>query len=485
MPSKILTDDTFAAEMGKLNQTLLRLASNNGGLEINSMEDLNAIVRLGRAKEFLEVGDQVEVERETNITVSKGNSQGITAVSITASTFLAKMGTTHAGVYEATFDGNVWHKENGEVITLSEYGITVTGTPQENDVVIVTETANTLAFDVVDFDKMTPRNPKLTKSIQLLMHDVLLYGTMPFSVPQLLYYALNGLAAGNYKFTLDHAAYGGGTQYDGTYMFTLTQAIPAKGGFRHTNIGSYKSSYSQSDVIGNYLKTYQPVSSDGTGGAEIETVAVSLYDDATECSDLGTFTAQNRSYMTDDGYHNSTERNAYGSNRYKDSVYRQWLNSNASSNFWKPQSVFDRIPGGSTMAGFLYGLDQEFVDALGEVQVKTALHQFDRVNGATYDITYDKVYLVSRKDVYGTDEYNDISEGSQLEYYKNTTNADKIKYQSGSARYWWLRTPYSSHACNVRFVYSSGGVGDRNAGDAGGVVPACSICGKVNITVGD
>lgn len=485
MPSKVLTDETFAEEMGKLNNTLLRLASNNGGLQINSMEDINALVRLGKAREFLEVGDQIETQRETNLVASKGDSTGITNVTVNAATFLDKMGSTHSGVYEATFDGSVWHKENGEIINLTEYGITVTGTPVENDKVIITETTQTLTFDVVDFDKMTPHNPRLLKSVQLLMHDVMIYGTMPFSAPQLLYYAVNGLPAGNYKFTLNKAVYGGGSQYDGVYMFTLTQPIPAKGGFRHTNIGGYKSSYAQSDVIGNYLATYQPVAADGTGGQAIETVAVSLYDDSTECTDLGTFAANNRANMTDDGYHNSTERNAYGSNRYKDSVYRQWLNSNAASNFWKPQTVFDRIPGGSTMAGFLYGLDKEFVEALGEVEVKTVLHPFDRVGSETFDITYDKVYLASRKDIYGTDEFSGMSEGTQLEYYQGTGNAEKIKYQNGTARYWWLRTPHSSYASIVRVVVTDGSLDYYIAYYSNGVVPACSICGKATIEVAE
>ena len=80
---------------------------------------------------------------------------------------------------------------------------------------------------------------------------------MPFSAPQLMYYTDVELPAGKYKFTLDHAAYANGTAYDGTYMFTTTQPIPATGGFRHTNpIGGWKENYAQSDVLGNYITTY-------------------------------------------------------------------------------------------------------------------------------------------------------------------------------------------------------------------------------------
>jgi len=112
---------------------------------------------------------------------------------------------------------------------------------------------------------------------------------------------------------------------------------------------------------------------------------------------------------------------------------------------------------------------------MGEVEIKTALHTCDRVGDATYDITYDKVFLLSRKNVFGTDEYSGISEGELLEYFNGATNADRIKYQNGTARYWWLRTPYFGYANRVRDVYTSGALNDYSANNACGVVPACCI----------
>lgn len=345
----------------------------------------------------------------------------------------------------------------------------------------------TLTFDVLDFDKHTPKNSKLTHSLPLGLHNVFTYGTMQFSASQLMYYTENGLPAGKYKFTLDHAVYGGGTQYDGTYMFTLTQAIPADGGFRHTNpIGGWKNSYAQSDVLGNYITTYGA----RPQRTEVEkNVKVSVWDGTTACTDLGTFTARSLSYHTEEdsingGKRNFTERQAYGSNRWRDSVYRQWLNSDAEavdssdnttvSNWWKPATVFDRVPNGAKWAGFLNGLDPEFVAVLGEVEVKTALCDCDRVNGATYDITYDKVWLQSQTEIFGSNN-NGIAEGSQLAYWVGATDADRIKYENTTARYWWLRSPYPTHAYFVRIVRTSGVLNNDYASDAYGVVPACCI----------
>lgn len=349
-----------------------------------------------------------------------------------------------------------------------------------------TRNEKTLTFDILDFDKHTPSNKYLSHSLALGLHNVFTYGTIPFCASQLMYYTEGGLPAGNYKFTLDHAVYGSGTQYDGTYMFTLTQAIPADGGFRHTNIGDYKASYAQGDVIGNYITTYgvRPQR------AEVEkSVAVKVWDGTTACTDLGTFTARSLTYHTETdtangGKRNFTERNAYGSNRWRDSVYRQWLNSDAEavpspdtttvSNWWKPATVFDRVPGGAKLAGFLNGLDPEFVAVLGEIEVKTALCDCDKVDGATYDITHDKVWLQSMTEIFGSNN-NGVAEGSQLAYWVGASDADRIKYEGTTARYWWLRSPHPTHAYYVRSVNPSGVLSYNYADGACGVVPACCI----------
>lgn len=342
-----------------------------------------------------------------------------------------------------------------------------------------------LTWDVLDYDKHTLLNSTSGKSMCVGMHDIMTYGTMPFYAPQLMYWTENGLPAGHYKLTLDHAQYGGGALYDGTYMFTLTKAIPADGGFRHTKpVGGWQSSYTKSDIIGNYITTYgaRPGRS-----AIAQGVTFSEWDGTTECTDLGTFTARDRTYYSEDditngGKRNFTERQAYGSNRWRDSVYRHWLNSDAPagtsgngvSNWWTPQSVFDRVPGGASLAGFLYGLDPSFVSAMGKVKVITALCNCDRVDGATQDITYDKVWLQSMTEVFGS-ENNGVSEGTRLAYWNGSTDADRIKYQNGTARYWWLRSPDSTCPNYMRYVGSSGAPYGNEASSVGGVVPACCI----------
>lgn len=484
MSYKVLSDDTFQNEMEKLRTALMASASNSGRLAIDSFEDLNLIVRLGEAQKFLEVGDQIEVEKKKKLVTGAGDSKGITAVAVNEDTFLAKVGTAQSGIYEATFDGAVWHWVNGESIILSEYGITLTGTPQTGDHIVITETTEVLTFDVLDFNKYSPKDTRLKNCIVLGMHNVYAYGTIPFCASQLLYYTDVELPAGKYKFALNHGAYDNSINQDGTFMFTLTKPIPADGGFRCSTAGAYSSTgYTLSALLAGKIITY------GARPARTEVEQVTFTEwDGSDCTDLGTFTAKERQYQTNDGKHNFTQRSCQGSNRWRDSVYRQWLNSDAPavpstdtetvSNWWKPATVFDRVPGGAKLAGFLNGLDKKFIDSLGEVEVLTALPTCDiGDDGVKYEITYDKIFLQSLTNVFGSNE-NGVAEGVQLEYWKGKGNADRIKYQDGTARYWWLRSPYSSFASLVRYVGPSGVLHLSNAHYSSGVVPACCICGK-------
>ncbi len=322
----ILLPQKFYDALEQQNACLAAIASHTGGIKITSWADAQALVRRNMHRSIA-VADQLVAERATKVQASTGNSVGISEATVDMIAFLAAIGDAQTGVYEVIYDGADWRKEDN-AINLTTYGITVTGTPQEGDHVVITVTATEQCFDVMDHDTHTPVNPALTHTLPLLLHDIATFGTIPFCPPQLLYYTDVELPAGSYKFTLDHGAYGGGIDQDGTYMFTTDVAIPADGGIRHSAVGVYKESgYAKTDITAGKVIIYGP------GDArEIvkDNIACSEWDEATECYDLGTFTARSVTYHTADGKHNFTERCAYGSNRWKTSAARQWLNSDAA-----------------------------------------------------------------------------------------------------------------------------------------------------------
>lgn len=270
--------------------------------------------------------------------------------------------------------------------------------------------------------------------------------------------------------------YGSGTQYDGVYQFTTTKAIPVGGGFRHTNaIGGWKSSYSKTDVLGNYITTY---AADGITALDSGLTVT----EGNGGTDLGKFTASNPSYRTNPTTNNFTERQAYGSNRWLHSAERQYLNSNLPANqWWKKRNDFDR-PSVVNINGFLYGLDPVFKKCITTITKRTAKSIAD---GYDYEDLEEFIWLQSRSEIYNSLEHsiNECGDGTQTSRYKywqdtlTTDGADplKIKYEGSTARYWWLRSPYSSYAHTTRHVNTDGSLVTSHALNAIGVVPACVI----------
>ena len=96
-----------------------------------------------------------------------------------------------------------------------------------------------------------------------------------------------------------------------------------------------------------------------------------------------------------------SSRKSSGSNRWRDSAIRQWLNSDAAAgSWWTAQSGTDATPTSPTTwvdwPGFLKCLPEGFVSRLQPVRVKTATANADP---NVVDTTYDKVWLPSKEEL--------------------------------------------------------------------------------------
>lgn len=465
----IVLDETLK----KTNEYLAQLCINTGGLDtVKKWSDIQHLVREGLISKYLEVGDQVVVERETGIVA---NASAGLSVTVDEDKFVEATHIAGNIAFEFTYDGGAWRY--GEmVVELANYGITVSGTPTVDSFIVVHETASDLIFDVLDIDYDVPTDKNLKHSLTLGMRDVFTYGTIPFDAPEALYYCENELPAGTYNVTLNRGAYGGGTSEDGTYQFTLTKPVPAKGLIKHSSMGQWRSAYGQQYVLSGTFTTYN------ASYDTIETVATTLGSDGTS---LGTTTASNPQYKTNDNL-NFSERNGYGSNRYAHSANKKFMNSKAKgagngeiASWWYSSNKWD-LPVRSTMAGFLHGIDPSFLDAIGYVDKRTALCVAD---GYGYEDTSELIFEQSRYEVFGSAENGIVETVGEIpiarayQYWiDHNTNADRIKYQGATARYWWLRSPNSSLAHYERYVLTDGSLYYDGAGNIHGVVCACVIC---------
>lgn len=87
-----------------------------------------------------------------------------------------------------------------------------------------------------------------------------------------------------------------------------------------------------------------------------------------------------------------------------------------------------------------------------------------------------KIFLLSAPEVHYEHTYIDSGEGAALSYFAScvTNGADskRVAYLSGSAAYWWLRSPYTSGTDYVWCVNSDGDCDYYSASNSLGVRPA-------------
>ena len=429
--------------------------------------DVQTIVRNGAAAQYFDVGDQFIVEKLSAVTASKGDSTGITAVTVDTNTFIEGCGEVHAGEYVFSYDGKSWRNEDGKAVNLENYGISVTGTAKTGDHIIVTETTTQLAFDVIGIDHDTPADPSRKHSMTLQMHD--LWPTaMAYDSPEATWYINEetyptGLVAGTYHFTLPAGydnAYGGGS----TLNFTLANDVPVGGQVRFAwgyNVQANTCKISTYASVGAATAIETVTVAEGEAGIAMPTLHATAVTENTNC----------------------VHRIRYGSNNWAESGMRQWLNTDAAANtWWEPKTVFDR-PTSASNAGFLKGLDPAFLNVIGEVTKTT---QQSISDGYGLDVSTERFFLLSRPEVYaGTERSADGADGKVYEYYgagysdlaSPGTGADsnRIKYRNGSATYWWLRAPDSTNGGGVRVVYPTGFLSSGSATSSYGVAPACVI----------
>ena len=308
---------------------------------------------------------------------------------------------------------------------------------------------NSIIFVVVD------HRVENSEHIMTMLMKHVIYST-EFDAIQAIICPEETMPAGTYHFAL---LSGYDTAYDGGKNVQFTLANDLEAGGQIVMSWPYNQTW-----IGKNLTVYHAF-----GTSAIETCVMS---EGTGGTDLGVA----------DGtvsFLNHTHRARYGSNNYKESAIRNWLDSDDAANTWQTQQTrFQRPCSYRTRAGFVTYLDPEFVAVIREGTHLNRTNEIFDLNGKkqTYSTT-DKFYLVSQEEI-GFSSESGIVCGSVFDYYNGALQADKIKYDINSqatARSWWLRTPYPSTASYERYVYSSGALGTNTAYSGVGAVAACEI----------
>ena len=111
-----------------------------------SIAKILANIRNGAGPVNLPIRTELEFSAEAHVVTSFGSiiehgTPGITAVSVSEETYLAVEGVHRGLTVRFVYDGSHWRLGHldGEIVTLSDYGVTVTGTPPTASLTIAME----------------------------------------------------------------------------------------------------------------------------------------------------------------------------------------------------------------------------------------------------------------------------------------------------------------------------------------------------------
>lgn len=452
-------------------------------VSINSAAHIRKLVRNHTINKYLVPGDLIRIPKEASISTTV--SGGLTAATVTEETFIPAIGHSETAAYEFVYDGAAWML-NENVVELANYGITLTGTPAQGDIIVVHVQADHVILETLGIGCDVPVNPALDNSVSFLTRDVQTYGSIARCAPQALVSVQEAIASGTTVYVVgNHCCFDGTAKQDGSFGFVAPVDIPVGAKLRHSTLGQSQNNaanYTKAAILAGkwtiYDANYSTLISDV---ATIETATGIL---------LGAVTAFDPQYLVNNAAHvNYTQRNQYGSNRAVHSAHRKWLNSDASSaesgaiaSWWAPSDEFD-MPIRSSLPGFLHGIDPEFRRCIQKVWKRTAKSIAD---GYGYEDTQEMIWIPSMTEI-GFNSNNDIVETSPngnngdpnwtgaYPMYVSVANKDRIKYQDSSARYWFLRSPNPANANYVRDVKTDGSLNHSGAYNTSGVVAGLTL----------
>lgn len=309
---------------------------------------------------------------------------------------------------------------------------------------------NSIIFVVVD------HRVENSEHIMTMLMKHVIYG-LQFDAPQAIIVPDETMAAGTYHFKL---LSGYDTAYDGgkSVQFTLANDLAAGG--QIVMNWPYNQTW-----IGKNLTVYHAF-----GTSAIETCVMS---EGTGGTNLGV--ADGTASIL-----NHTQRARYGSNNYKESAMREWLNADDLAGQWQTQQTRFQRPCGyaANRAGFVTYLDPEFVAVIREGTHLNRTNEIFDLNGKKQAYSTTEKFFIPSQEEIGFSSESGIVCGNVFDYYNGASQADKIKYDiaaQATARSWWLRTPYPSYAYLERHVSSSGALVSYSALTGSGAVAACEI----------
>lgn len=292
-----------------------------------------------------------------------------------------------------------------------------------------------------------------------------------FDAPEAIYYATEIIPAGQYYITIG-LNYGSGWHAGDHINITTTEAMAVGDQL----VISTDKTNTNDPTDGRTWTIYAKGSTTPKDSGITSNSAVGI--------EIGSTSTNGTGYTN--GQVNAPQRVVYGYNRWSQSSIRQYLNSaSVAGSWWIPMNDWDRPPAeATTVRGWLAGWPDEFLDILEPVDVETM------INASNSEITNDRVFLPSLKQMYFSPEVENV-EGDDWDYYKELAaeigmsgQFDRFHNYDIIKRYVvdnttisvgiWLRSAFTGSSSAPWNISNSGNAG--NGGAAYNTYRGCPAC---------
>lgn len=368
---------------------------------ITNYEVLGQKILDGSSTDAIDPGDTININWLATVNARTSQSHTVSYAADVEQKFANAIGEAEARDYLFVFDGANW-TYNEQVVTLSDYGLSVSGTIVTGEILTVTTTVTTKNFTFTAYDKATAHDNDVPHNWTL--EETYAPDTMAYDTYESAFTLAAGktLAAGPYKLT----NYSHRSSANLTIYFTVAADI--------TNSGSSVIQFASSGyaAAGSYyipasLTAYQK------GSATALSAAMS-------CSMTEIAEAVDVSTVDGVALPGSFDFAVFGNNNWEFSNVRQNLNDDTKDDNYVPTTDFDRPSSYNRGKGFLYAMDPRAKALIIDVDNKytAGYGNAGKTQGTTY-ICKDKVFLLSMKEM----SFNiNAEEGVATDLYSIYTN---------------------------------------------------------------
>lgn len=449
----------------------------------DSYEELGDMIANGISGDYISPGDELIVNKVSSLSIVSTNN-ALTFSVVDEQVFTELVGECENADYLLFYNGNSW-TYNGDEVTSSDLGFTISGTPIENDVITVTMTVEEVSHTFVAY---TPTGTNATAPMDnnvekyWVIEQTYIPASQAFDDPESAICVTVGhtLSAGKYYvYNNANATSDWWCNYKRLYyLFEIPNDIVATEvtGDIQIRFSSRGNRETDGDARGVYQLTCVPYrcSDDAKYNSDTITFVGQVAAPSSEYTDIRTvegFTTDQT--MDSEGIiYNNLGHVCYGNNEWNVSNIKQRMNSDAKSMAPVRLHKNDIVTALKGVKGFMWGFDPRFKKLINRVityQEHGMNDEYTRYE--LYSDVSEMAFLLSMKEM----SFNiQTDEGIVLDLYNTYTGGsltnDAIasrgkanKSGESPSTYRWSRSAIAYNSNFARLVAATGSYGSHHA----------------------